>query len=374
MDDASKRGETHVFPVVMAGGSGTRFWPVSREERPKQLLALFGDETLIEHTVNRLAPIAPMDQILVVTGATIASQVREVLPRVPNENVLVEPCARNTAPAIGLAAIVALSRDPDAVLAVMPSDHHVGDEEEFRRVAHSAVHHASRGHLVTLGITPNRPETGYGYIQYGEALPAETPDSRENETIRAAHHILRFVEKPVREKALTFLRDGSYLWNSGMFFFKASVILEEMAVLMPALRSNLARLESAIGTPEWESLLSEVYESLEKMSIDYGIMEHSERIVVLPASMGWSDVGSWGVLDELDEQDSENIRVGQVWSEDAVDNVFFADEGHLIAAVGVEGLVIAVSNGAVLVVPKERAQDVRKVVAGLQKKGWSNYT
>jgi mannose-1-phosphate guanylyltransferase len=374
MDDGNEFAGSAVFPVVMAGGAGTRFWPVSRVSRPKQLLNLFGTDSLIEHTVNRLASLAPMTQVLIVTGEAIASQVRDILPGLQADNIVVEPCARNTAPAIGLAAVVAMHRDPEAILAVMPSDHHIGDEEEFRRVARSAIHHALQGNLVTLGITPNRPETGYGYIQFGESIPQDVPLGDARESLRSAYRISRFVEKPSRERALTYLRDGSYLWNSGMFFFKASVILEEIASLMPALRAGLERLESAVGTSEWEQQLATVYADMEAMSIDYGIMEHSDRIVVLPASMGWSDVGSWGVLDEFGDHDSENVVVGEVWSRDSVDNVFYADGDHLIAAVGVKGLVVAVSQGAVLVVPKERSQEVRKVVAALQQKGLGDYT
>ena len=361
-----------VYPVIMAGGAGTRFWPVSRRLRPKQLLRLFGGKTLLRETVERVASLAPPERILVVTGEGIADQVHEMLPDLPTANVLAEPAARNTAAAIGFAALEVSRRDPSAVLAVMPSDHYIADLEAFGRVAQSAVLYAAMGSIVTLGVTPTRPETGYGYIRFGDyekppegALPEGTP--------LPARAISAFVEKPTVNVALSYLKEGRYLWNAGIFFFRADVILQEIERFLPELAEGLREVRAALDEPDPLPKLRALYPKLLATSIDYGVMEHTERIVVIPASFGWSDVGSWQSLDDFRGSGDPNTLQGEVIAVDARDNVLFAMEGTVVSVVGIEGLVVAATPDAVLVCPKDRSQDVRKIVEELKLRGLEDW-
>lgn len=360
----------HVYPVIMAGGGGTRFWPVSRTRRPKQLLQLFGEETLLEQTVNRMLALAPPERTLVVTTESIAEEVRRLLPRLPAANVLLEPVGRNTAAAIAFSAAMALARDPKAIVAVVPSDHFIGDPETFARIAAAAVRYASAGHIVTLGIPPTRPETAYGYLKFGDFVPLDESVAVEP----AARSIAAFVEKPNAETALRYLREGRFLWNSGMFFMRADRILAEVQRLLPELYRGIQMIADRIGTDQFDPTVAEVYPTLQSVSIDYGIMEHTEDILVIPAHIGWSDVGSWNVLDDLRDQDRENSEYGDVVALDAQGNVLYADAGCVVAVLGVSDLVVATSAGRVLVCPKERAQDVRRVVDELNRRGWTRFS
>lgn len=365
MSERSRTGPA-VVPVIMAGGAGTRFWPASREARPKQLLDLFGGGPLVEQTVRRLSPLAAVERLLIVTTRGIVEAVHEAVPHVPRANLLAEPAGRNTAAAIGLAAIVARASWPTAVLAVMPADHYIADEEAFVRLSRSAIRHAADGHIVTLGITPTRPETGYGYIRFADFVPEAGGEPPEH----PARRIAAFVEKPDMDTALRYLKEGRYLWNAGMFFVRVDVILEEIGLHLPELSAGLDRIAEAVGTPGFEAEVDRVYPSLASVSIDHGVMERSDRIVVLPASMGWSDVGSWNVLSDFRDEDRDNLEVGRVIAFDAADNVLYADEGRIVAALGVRDLVVAASGNAVLVCPKSRAQDVRRVVDEVRRRGW----
>ena len=308
--------------------------------------------------------------MLIITSADLVGTISGLMPELPLENVIGEPNARNTAAAIGLAAVAALKKDPNAILAVMPSDHFISDEESFVRICHSAIRYAERGLIVTLGITPTRPETGYGYIRFSDFIEdMEEPLEVEHQ----ARHMDAFVEKPNVETALGYLKEGRYLWNSGMFFFQARTILEEMARYLPDVYEGMRTIAEAWGTPEGEAVLADVYSNVQSISIDYGVMEKTEKLVVIPASMGWSDVGSWEVLGDWQEEGSDNMELGNVIAIEANNNVLCADEGHMVAAIGVQDLVVAVSNGAVLVCPKERSQDVRRVVDELRKRNHSDF-
>jgi mannose-1-phosphate guanylyltransferase len=362
----------HVWPVIMAGGAGTRFWPVSRQSRPKQLLRLFGGKTLLEQTLDRVSPLADSERTLVVTSETIAGEVRRLLPALPEGNVLAEPVGRNTAAAIGFAATVVARTSRRGVLAVMPSDHYVADQEAFLKAARSAVLYAAEGSIVTLGITPVRPETGYGYIRFGDYVqPPEQPGQSSGQVL-AARSIGAFVEKPTQTTALSYLKEGRYLWNAGIFFFRADVILSEIEKFLPELHEGLREVGAALDAPDAEEQLRSIYPRLLATSIDYGVMEHTDRIVVIPSSFGWSDVGSWQSLDDFRGSEDANAEQGDVVVIEARDNVLFAEDGTLVAVVGVEGLVVAATKDAVLVIPKDRSQDVRRVVDELKKRGLEN--
>ncbi len=352
-----------LYAVIMAGGSGTRFWPLSRQRRPKQLLAIGTAKPLIVETVERLAPLVPLENVRVVAGRQHAGPIADLLPALPADGVLVEPCARNTAPCIGLAAVHLARQDPDAVLAVLPADHHIADAVGFRGLVEAAAERALAGEIVTLGIRPTRPETGYGYIHF------DADDRVEAAGGIGVHAVRRFVEKPPREVAERYLADGSYLWNSGMFFFTAARILDDIGRYLPEMRAELEAIGAAIGTPDYDQVLAERFAAIKGVSIDYGVMEHAARVRVVPAEMGWNDVGHWAALaDFADADDAGNVASGDALLVDASDNIVHS-EGALVAAVGVSGLVVVATPDAVLVCPREQAQDVRKIVDALKEQG-----
>jgi len=347
-----------MYAVVMAGGSGTRFWPLSRRARPKQLLAIGTDEPLIVETAARLD--IPDDRLYVVAGRHHEAPIRELLPKA---RLLIEPCARNTAPCVGLAAIHLRARDPKAVLAVLPADHHIADVEAYRRVLRAATERARAGEIVTLGIRPTRPETGYGYIHY---------DAEKSVPTRAGVSVCsvrRFVEKPPREVAERYLAAGDFLWNSGMFFFTAERILADIRRYLPAMADALDRIAAAIDTDEYEGALADEFAAIESVSIDYGVMERAENVRVVPADIGWNDVGHWAALPHFATADEAgNFTAGDVVCVDAGDNIVHTD-GPTVALVGARDLVVVATEDAVLVCPRDRAQDVRRVVDVLKADG-----
>lgn len=361
--------------VILAGGGGTRLWPLSRRRRPKQFLPLVGSgETLLGATVRRLAPLAPLERVLVVTAASQADDVLRAVPDLPPDNLIVEPIGRNTAPAIGLAAIDVIDRDPDGVMAVIPSDQFVSDEAGFRDAVTRAVRAAAEGQVVTIGIRPTRPETGYGYIQRGAPLPSDpkapqdpkAPKNDNSSSARAAlYAVARFVEKPDRETAERYLAAGDYLWNAGMFFFHARRILAEIQAQLPALGEIL----EGVGRDSIDLVAR--YPAAPAISIDYAVMEGLPSrggMTVVPGDFGWSDVGSWDALAELRPSDAHgNTILGEAVTLDAHNNILVGD--RLIAAVGVRDLVIVATDQAVLILPRSRAQDVRQVVAELERSG-----
>ena len=339
--------------VILAGGSGTRLWPLSRRSHPKQFLPLLpGGETLLGATVRRCAPLAPIERTLVVTAAPQVEDVLAALPFLPRENVVIEPLARNTAPCIGLGALAVRARDPDGVMAVLPSDQAVADQPAFVAAARRALALATLGEVVTLGIRPTHPETGFGYIQAG------APSERD----AMARRVSQFVEKPDRATAEQYLVSGDYFWNAGMFFFRAARILDELRQHMPALGTIL----DAIARDP--SRTAELYPTAPRLSIDYGVMEKLPGAMdVVPADIGWSDVGSWAALPDVRPADSDgNVVIGEVLTADAHGNVLVGDGSILLAAVGVSDLVIVAAGGAVLVLPRARAQDVKRIVEQLE--------
>jgi mannose-1-phosphate guanylyltransferase len=349
----------HTYAVVMAGGVGARFWPESRARTPKQLLDLTGEgRAMIAATVARLSPDIPPARVIVVTGEITAGECARALPGVPPANILAEPVGRNTAACIGWAAVHALRRDPDAVLAVVPSDHLVADEAAFRASLRTAVAAARSGALVTFGVRPDRPETGFGYIEAGdEASPG----------VRAA---ARFVEKPDLLTAERYLASGRFLWNSGMFFFGARRILDEIRASMPSLADGLDAIAEVAGTAQEAEVVSRLYPSLEATSIDYGVMEKARGILVVPVSFGWSDLGSWDAAYDRSRKDA----AGNALPADAVavgsqGCLARAPAGKLVALVGVRDLIVVDTGDALLVCRREGSQDVKAVVDALKARG-----
>jgi mannose-1-phosphate guanylyltransferase len=355
-----------IHPVIMAGGSGTRFWPLSRRSRPKQFLALAGDAPLLTATVQRLPPLARADRTYVVCGPQHARVARRLLPSLPPENFVVEPCPRNTAPCVGLAALHVAARDPRGVMAMLPADHHVGRPDAFREAVAAAGRLAETGAIATIGIKPSRPETGYGYLRIGPRLAVRA----RGKARLAAHKVARFVEKQDVVTAARYLAEGGYLWNSGIFVFRADVILDEIGKAMPVLREQLERIGRDLGTPRYARTLKRVFPECPAISIDYGVMEKSERIAVIPAEFGWSDVGSFAALSEVRETDAEgNVKEGEALVIDGKNDVVLAAAGRPVAVIGLDDVIVVDAGDAVLVCRRDKAQDVRKAVDELARRG-----
>jgi mannose-1-phosphate guanylyltransferase len=352
---ATAKAAGSIFPVIMAGGSGTRFWPLSRKARPKQFLALTGPRTMIEETLARLSGVAPIGDSFVVCGELHAAPAAKLLKGIPKANVLVEPEARNTAPAIALACAHVAKRNPDGVLIVMPSDQHVADPMAFRLAIRAAIDVAQKGQIVTLGIKPTRPETGYGYIRVG--APLHPPSNK----------VAAFVEKPDVEKAKGYLASGDYLWNAGIFVFRADVMLAAFEKHMPELSVALTALSATIGTKKYAAALKAQFSKMPAMSIDYGIAEKADNIAVVPADCGWSDVGSFNALPDVRPLDSQaNVIEGAAYVIDSKGCVVIAGKKRPVAVVGMRDVVVVDAGDAILVLPKEKSQDVRKVVDALK--------
>jgi len=351
-----------VYPVIMAGGSGTRFWPLSRSSRPKQFLALSTERPLIVETLARLEGLAPVKNASVVCGAKHAPLVRAALKALPRRNVIVEPEARNTAPAIALATAHVAHVDPEGVLVVVPSDQHVADVRAFEASLRVAVRMAKEGFIVTLGIPPTRPETGYGYIQLGWPLSG------------GARRVAAFKEKPDRATAEGYVSSKQYLWNAGIFVFKASVMLEAFAKHMPELSGALAEVRKALGTKKEKATLAREFPKMPAISIDYGIAEKADNIAVVPSSCGWSDVGSFNALPEVRAADAAgNVVSGkEAIVIDSTGCVVLGGERPL-AVVGMKDVVVVDAGDAVLVLPKDKSQDVRKVVEALKARKLTRY-
>lgn len=352
-------GEKAMYVVVLAGGSGTRLWPRSRSETPKHLLNLLRtDVSMLQETVGRMLPVVAPEDVYVVTNARHVDAVREQLPEVPPENVLAEPIGRNSGPAVGYAAAHIHKRDPQGVMLVLPADHVILREEDFRAVARTGARVAERGHLVTLGITPTTPDTGYGYMETGEEI--QTIDGY------AVRAVVRFTEKPDVETATRYVESGRYVWNSGMFMWQASTILDEMRQYMPGLFAALTALDPVLGTSAEAAEIGRVWPDLEDRSIDHGVLEQSHKVVTLPVDIGWSDVGDWAALAEFSPQDEDgNSLLGDAMAFGCRDS-FVYSAGRLITAIGLEDMIVVDTGDAVLVCPKSRAQEVRKVVDRLK--------
>jgi mannose-1-phosphate guanylyltransferase len=349
--------------VIMAGGSGTRLWPLSRRNRPKQSLKLVGERTMFQHAVERLSPLFAADSIFTVTKPDYVPLLASQVAGLTTDNFIVEPEGRGTAPAIGLAAIHLRRRDPDATMAVLTADHFISDTAGFRKALETAGKVAQDGRLVTLGIKPSFPSTGYGYIQQGDRMdvPGDIP----------VFAVKRFVEKPDQGNAERMAADGGHSWNSGMFIWRVDAILAELKRQMPAFYSQLEEVEAALGTPEYSSTLLRVWPTVSEQTIDYGIMEHARNVAVIPVEIGWTDIGSWSSLLEILPKDADgNVFRGPSISIDTRDTLVIGEK-RLIATIGVRGLVIVDTEDALLVCSTEREQEVRAIVKQLKKDGRS---
>jgi mannose-1-phosphate guanylyltransferase/mannose-6-phosphate isomerase len=356
----------HLYAVILAGGSGTRFWPLSRHLYPKQLLRIIGDETLIQQTMRRVLGSVPASRVLISTNPAQADSIRVQLSEWKDDlagNFVIEPEARNTAPALAFAATMLAKRDPQAVMLVLPADHVIGRNRRFQAAVALGTELSDAGHLVTFGVKPIRPETGYGYIQ---------PNLRTKLAIRGGltgHPVARFVEKPDVETARKYLKAGSYYWNSGIFMWRASVFLEEVASHQPALARGMKKIGALVGSGGTDDTWSSVYKRLAPMSVDYGVMECSSRAAMIPADFQWSDVGNWSSLGEVVPRDgSGNVVSGKVVDLGSRDSILYADR-RLVATIGLSGMVVVDTPDATLICPKDRSQDVKGVVEILKRQG-----
>lgn len=359
----------HTYAVIMAGGGGTRLWPVSRKEKPKQLLSLLGKETLFQSTVARLEKLFPPERILIVTVAELAREMQEQAPSIPVENYVIEPAPRGTASVVALAAAVLRKRDPEAVMAIQTSDHYIRNKDLFHYLMRTAFDVANRNYLVTLGITPTFPSTAYGYIQQGDSLDGEYK--------YPVYMVKRFIEKPDEETAQQLLRNGDHSWNSGMFVWRADAILEEIEKQMPDLFQAVSEISAAWDTPRRNDVMQEHWQDLKNQTIDYGIMEKAKQVAVLPAGgLGWSDVGSWNSLFEVLLPDM-NGNVATNAQHLAVDThntlVYSDDEQRLVVTIGLDDMVVVDAGDVLMICKADQSQKVRDVVEHLKRHRQEKY-
>jgi mannose-1-phosphate guanylyltransferase len=358
----------HFYPIILAGGRGTRFWPLSRKRRAKQLLALDGKQTMIQQTVARLLPLAAAKNFRVITNDDLGAEIARQLPKLAKKQIVAEPVGRNTAPAIGLAAFLLLREDPAAILGLFPSDHVIADQRRYRETLERGIALAGAGdNIVVLGIRPSRPETGYGYIEAG------APFDKEISQVR------RFTEKPDSARAAEFLRAGNYFWNSGMFLWRARTLADALIEHLPSTAPLLEEIAAAFGSRKFESTFRQLYPKCENISVDYAVLEPrsakgegKSSIYCIPADFGWSDLGSWAALHEYrtaraQPPDGNLIQADGSFILDAHGNYVHAP-GKFVATVGVNNIVVVETDDALLITTRERSQDVGKVVKYLDEK------
>jgi mannose-1-phosphate guanylyltransferase len=349
----------HLYAVVMAGGGGTRLWPMSRKQHPKQTLTLTGSRTLFQVAVDRLLPLITLENIFVVTTAEQVDSLSAQYPQIPQSNFIVEPLGRGTASCIGLSALILEHLDPQATMIVVTADHYIADMDTFRESLRSARQIAEEGYLVTMGIEPTSPSTGYGYIEQGELL-GEIDGFEYFE-------VVKFTEKPDLQTARTFLDAGNYAWNSGMFIWRVDRILDEIRQQMPELDGVLKVLGEVEGPEDFERALEQRWPSLPKETIDYGVMENADRVAVIPNDIGWSDIGTWASVKDLYSEDEDgNVMIGDVIDVDSENTMVLADGERLIATIGLEDVIVVDTPDALLITRGNQSQRVKEIVRQLK--------
>ena len=357
-----------VHAVIMAGGVGTRFWPASRREQPKQFLKVFGDRTLIQGTVDRIVDLVPPERCYVVTNKRYVEATRAQLPMIPPENVLAEPISRNTAPCINFAAVELAKKDPEAVMVVLPADHMIADEEAFRASLRTAIEAAKEpGALVTIGIQPTHPATGYGYIQY-------KPNRDESGEEQSAYPVKTFAEKPDVETAERFLDSGDFVWNSGMFVWRVDTVLDNLQRFVPRTYEAFKRLLDLLASADPTSTIQEAFDASQSMSIDYAIMERADHVYVVPGSFGWSDIGDWRAVYDLTGKDEHgNALDGEVIVLNSSRCLVRSTEGRLVVLVGIHDALVIETADATLICSRDQSQQVKSVVEYLSAHQLDNY-
>jgi mannose-1-phosphate guanylyltransferase len=355
----SRKGSS-LYAVIMAGGSGTRFWPRSRKTRPKQLLNITGDEILLKKTIELITPIVPVSRIKIVTTLLQADSVKNTVPQIPEENIIIEPFGKNTAPAIGISALFIERDTKDAVMVVLPSDHYIEDKKKFHQTIMAGASQALQGdYIVTIGIPPRGPETGYGYIEAGEVRDKKN----------GIYSVTSFHEKPDIHTAERFIKQGTFFWNSGIFIAKTSTMLKEIEEYLPNNYQELVKIRASLGTDEESGVINTAYKEMEAISIDYGVIEKSKHVFMIKGNFGWNDVGSWPSAAQYWPKDSnKNSFIGDLISLDSSQCIVYSPEKP-VALLGVKDLVIVEDEDALLVCKKERSQDVKKLVEMLKSKG-----
>lgn len=345
------------YGVIMAGGGGTRFWPLSRHKRPKQLLDLTGNGLMINETIERIHSEISYDNIFIVTNVDQSEAMYEaVSANIKKENILIEPLAKNTTACIGFAAEVIQKKYGEGIMCVFPADHYIKDEKEFQRVLGAGIKEVEEKEiLLTIGIEASYPATGYGYIKYNKS---------ETDFVRKVE---KFVEKPDLKVAQQYIKDGNYVWNSGMFIWRVSTVLQEIERYLPKVYECLVKIERAVNSNEEKDVIDKIYSYIPEISIDYGVMEKSDKVYVVQGEFGWNDLGSWDMMGSLHEQDEQgNIIQGEVISIDTFDSIVYNTSKKTIATIGVENIVIVETEDALLVCNKEKTQDVKKAVEYLK--------
>ena len=356
------------YALIAAGGQGTRLWPMSRAKLPKQMLPLIEDHSMFKTSVNRIRDLFAPEDTFVVTVREYAEELRREVPHIPEENFILEPYAKNTAPALALALSQIQARDPQATVAVLTADHHIADRARFCRVLETAYAVAQDGRIVTLGITPTHPATGYGYIQQGAPI-----EERDGYTV---YHSARFSEKPDIVRATQFVASGDYTWNSGMFIWQVSQAMGALERYQPAMYAMCAYLQSAADSPDYQRKLDDIWETMPRLSIDFAVMEKADNIAVIPIDVGWSDVGSWASLYHILPQDKFGNCIKGTATDtrvilDTRDTLVYSD--RLTVAIGVENVVVVDTDDVLLICHKDRTQDVKEVVTYLKENGSEEY-
>jgi len=354
-----------MFGVIMAGGGGTRLWPRSTEQKPKQMHALVGDKPLVQETADHLQHILGFENIYIVTNDNHARSILEEMPYM-RDKFIIDPYRRDTAACIGLAAVYLSKIDPDAVMGVFPADPFIGSEKEFGMAVHAAEKLAAQGHVVTIGIRPTGPETGYGYIETDGIFGIV-----DNQTVMK---VQCFVEKPNLEKAIEYVAEGNYLWNSGMFIWSIKTVLSLYEKHLPDTYERLMRISESIGTPQAKEIVDREYQQMQRISVDYGIMEKLDDILVIEGQFDWNDIGNWSAVRDIREKDENgNVIEGRHVTVDTKNCLILGVEEKIVATIGIEDLIVVDTEEALLICHKDRVQDVKKIVDSLREHNMDQY-